>query len=62
MQISYDQMSEGLGGIFGRHSEMAEFVNLADVKITCVPRKWTEELSLDLPEMDWEDEPLAFRL
>jgi len=48
----------GIGG----PPELSEFVDLAGVKITCVPQKWTEEQSLALPEIPWEEEPLAFRL
>jgi hypothetical protein len=61
VRIAYDDMS-GIGGLFSRGSERAEFVNLADVDITCVPQKWTLEQSLALPEIPWEEEPLAFRL
>jgi len=61
VRISYDEM-RGIGGLFSRGSEKAEFVDLAAVNITCVPQKWTEEQSLALPEILWEEEPLAFRL
>jgi hypothetical protein len=60
VRISYDEMS-GIGGLFSPGSELAEFVNLACVNITCVPQKWTEEQSLGLPEIPWEEEPVAFR-
>lgn len=64
VRISYDEMSGigGIGALFSQGSELAEFVNLAYVNITCVPKKWTEEQSLGLAEIPWEDEPLAFRL
>jgi hypothetical protein len=61
VRISYDEMS-GIGGLFSPRDELAEFVNSACVNITCVPQKWTVEQSLGLPEIPWEEEPLAFRL
>lgn len=57
VQISYDNMSS-LAGLFYGESEIAEFVNLAHVQITCVPR--TEEQSLALPEIPWLEEPPKF--
>jgi hypothetical protein len=61
VRISYDVMS-GFGAIFGGPPKRADFVNLADVEITCVPKKWTQEQSLTLPEIPWEEDSLAFRL
>jgi hypothetical protein len=61
VRISIDDMN-GIGGMFGQGPKRAEFVNLAGVEITCVPQKWTEERSLALPEIPWEEDPLAFRL
>ena len=55
MRISFDDIS-GIGAMFGAGSERAELVNLADVEITCVPRKWTQERSLALPEIPWEED------
>jgi len=60
VRISYDDMST-LRGLLSTRSDRAEFVNLADVHITCVPQQWTQEESLELPEIPWEEEPLAFR-
>lgn len=61
VRISYDKMS-AMHSLFYESSERAEFVNLADVDITCVPQEWTQEHSLSLSEIPWEQEPLEFRL
>jgi len=55
VRISYDNMSSRYGLGFGG-SERAEFVNLADVNITCVPQEWTKEQSLALSEIPWEED------
>src|SRR6266481_1777333 len=59
VRISPDQKRRFLE-TFSPGSELAEFVNLACVNITCVPQEWTEEQSLGLPEIPWEEESLAF--
>jgi hypothetical protein len=61
VRISFDDMS-GFYGLPSAGSKRAEFVNLAGVNIICVPQKWTHDHSLALPEIPWEEDPLAFRL
>ena len=60
VRISPDNMGP-LDKLFG-NSERAEFVNLAEVNITCVPSELYKDWSPPLPEISWEDDPLAFRL
>jgi hypothetical protein len=61
VRISYEPMS-GISKLFGATSERAEFVNLAQVQITCVPSELTKDWSPSVPEVPWEEDPLAFRL
>jgi hypothetical protein len=61
VRISYDPVS-GIAGLYGAADERAEFVNLADVTISCVPNALSKELLPDLPETPWTEDPLAFRL
>ncbi len=57
VRISYDALS--MLSLLSRAPELAEFVNLAHVQITCVPKKWTEKY-LALPEIPWCEDPKEF--
>jgi hypothetical protein len=59
VRISYDPMSS-MGSFFGTGPERADFVNLAQVQITCVPTELYKTWSL--PEIPWEEDPLEFQL
>jgi len=61
VRISYDNVSS-LSRLLGGETGRAEFVNLADVDITCVPQEWTKAQGLLLLEIPWEEVPLAFRV
>ncbi len=52
----------GIGAMFSGRSKRAEFVNQANVNITCVPNELYRDWSPALPEIPWEDDPLAFSL
>jgi hypothetical protein len=62
VRISFDTMSGGIGAVFGTGAERADFVNLADVTITCVPNGLSKEFFPDLQQTPWAEDPLAFRL
>jgi hypothetical protein len=61
VRISRDN-TDAFYGILSPGSERAEFVNLAEVNITCVPNELYKDWSPPLPEIPWEEDPLAFLL
>jgi hypothetical protein len=58
VRISDDRMRAICG--LASADDRAEFVNLADVNITCVPNSLCRDWSPPLPEIPWEDDPLTF--
>ncbi|HTT32056.1 MAG TPA: hypothetical protein VMH48_00515 [Methylomirabilota bacterium] len=58
VQLTHDPMFGIIGGLRGR----AEFVDLADVTITCVPNELSKDYFPDLEEMPWMEDPPAYRL
>jgi hypothetical protein len=62
VRVSYDSMSESVYGLVPEPPGRAEFVNLADVNITCVPNALYQEHFPDIQEFPWAEDPLAFRL
>ena len=46
----------GIYGLFSRSSKRAEFVNLAEVRITCVPQRWIQDLFPGLAEIPWAED------
>jgi hypothetical protein len=62
VQISPNPKSTGFWDHLLGEPARGEFVNLADVTITCVAQDWTKEMSLSLPDIPWEEDPLIFRL
>lgn len=58
VRLSYEPMQELGAAIYNR----AEFVNLEHVEITCVPNVFYRDRFPELPEIPWEEDPLAFRL
>jgi len=56
VRISYDEMG-GMGGLLGR-AERAEYVNLADVDIMCIPTALGHDQFPNLPVVPWEEDPL----
>jgi hypothetical protein len=61
VRISNEPMS-GIAGLYDAGDERAEFVNLADVNITCVPNALYQDQFPDMQEFPWAEDPLAFRL
>ncbi len=61
VRISRDNM-DAFYGTLSPSSGRAEFVNLAEVNITCVANELYKDWSPPLPEIPWEEDPLASRL
>jgi hypothetical protein len=63
VRISRD---EGILSSLFAYDEMAEFVDLDQVTVTCVPsslyKAMLQERFPDIVEIPWEEDPLAFRL